>query len=928
MKMIVAAAMAAALLMPAAASAAPGRPKLVSPADGADVQSVPAFSWSKAKRAARYEFQLAADSRFGSIVRKGSFQTLNTAASIDKSLADGTYYWRVRAINAKGDAGKWSERSINKAWGARPALLAPATGSLVPFPSTPLVLRWSSIARAFKYKVYIATDPGLGTLAVSSGRNQPISTSGTVLAPAVSLPPGRYYWAVEPVDASGFPGTRSEIGTFDWTWPSGTATAVSDLISEPVVMDPHMSWNPVPGAVGYDVEVNYSDDWSVGSKVCCTGVNRGTELSPTKVLPNNVYNWRVRAIDAEGNFGQWNVGPDFDKHFGNVPPTVTGLALRDNEGGLAIGASTSYPAVVWSPVPGAASYEYQVAPHDGSICQWGTTGSHVWRDTVTAATAWAPLSPSASPPPDTSYSDVGIATDGNRTLVDGQDYCFRVRARTGDPNVVSDWTQLGGGLTTVGFHYVAAPSSADPLGSQPIGNYNAPAQGSVNPRLPLFSWDAVPGANSYWIVVAKDAAFTQILDVAVTRSLVYAPRISSAPETYPDDTTPYYWIALPASGASGSGAAPMPGLGDRATFVKASQPPARMSPASGADVSGTPVFRWGWSEGAKEYHLQVAVDPTFGNLVDDVRTQATSYTPTEAYPADTVLYWRVRVTDVKDRGLTWSSTGTFRRRLPIPVPAADNPLGGPTIPALSWAPVQGAESYSFHADQSDGTKRDFTQSGTVFTPWVFYGTGVWRWQVRANFPGGASSGWSATKPFTRTIPPPDGVNATYAGGRMVLKWEPSVMAKAYRVEISPSNSFSSLAYRATTENLAIAPPLSGNAFSDGGKLYWRVAAVDEGNNVGGYATGTFKTPKRMIVRLSGGVARGARAQIVVKVTDVKGHAVRGARVKLSGAARAHSRRTNKRGVAKLAARGRRAGTARVTVARSGYKRAVVTFMVP
>ena len=180
--------------------------------------------------------------------------------------------------------------------------------------------------RAYKYQVYIATDPSLANLVISERRG-PISTSGTVYSPAVSLPPGRYYWAVEAIDASSHRGARSTVASFDWSWPSATSTAVSDLIDEPVVMDPHLSWNPVPGAVGYEAEVNYSDEWSVGSKVCCTATTPGPELSPTVILPNNVYNWRVRALDANGNAGQWNIGPVFDKHFGNVPPTVASLLL-------------------------------------------------------------------------------------------------------------------------------------------------------------------------------------------------------------------------------------------------------------------------------------------------------------------------------------------------------------------------------------------------------------------------------------------------------------------------------------------------------------------------------------------------------------------------------------------------------------------------
>jgi hypothetical protein len=927
LKLLTIALAGAALVMPATAAAAPGRPALASPAPDANVQGVPAFIWGKVKGADRYEFQLAADPSFGSIVSKGSFQTRNTAASIDRSLPDGEYHWRVRGINAKGDAGRWATRSLTKGWTVRPELLAPADGAGVPFPTTPLLLRWSSVPRAYKYRVYIATDPGLGTLVVKDGSG-PISTSGTVYSPAIALAPGRYYWAVEAVDASSHRGARSAVGSFDWSWPSATSTTVSDLIDEPVVMDPHLAWNPVPGAVGYDVEVNYSDDWSVGSKVCCSAITRGTELSPTVILPNNVYNWRVRAIDPDGNYGQWNVGTPFDKHFGNVPPTIQNLRLRDREGDLAAGTATSTPIVVWDPVPGAADYEYQIVPRTLGVCDWTQPdASDVWRNTVTASTAWTPLAtygPGVDPP-DPRYTQVGVATDSQP--VSGKQYCFRVRARTGNSAVFSDWTQLGG-LGAAGFTYTAPPVSGDPLGMATDATYRLPVHGSSTPRSPLFTWNPVAGANSYWVVVAKDAAFTEIFDVAFTRITAYSPRLAKSPETYPDDTTPYYWAVLPSPETIGGNVGTVPAQQSPRSFVKASDAPALITPAGGSDVASQPVFRWSWREGAKDYRLQVAQDPTFGDPLDDVKTQATSFTPTKSYPADTVLYWRVRVTDVKDRGLSWSPTGTFRRRLPIPRHADDNPTGGPTIPALAWLPVQGAESYSIHADQADGTTRDYTLRGTVFTPNIFYGTGVWHWQIRANFPGGSQSGWSAATPFTRTIPPPDGVNAINKDGRLLIGWEPSVMAKKYRVEISASNSFSSIAYSATTENLANAPTLTSSAFLDGGTLYWRVAAIDEGNNVGGFATGEFRTPKRMIVRVSGGVNRTAKSKVIVTATDARGRVVKRAKVKVSGAAHAKAKRTGKKGTATFVLRGRRKGTVTFRVARSGYRTGVATLVVP
>ena len=76
-------------------------PRLDTPDDDANVQAAPIFKWKKVRRAAKYEFQLSADSGFRSIVTGGSVDTFNNAFTLDDSLPDGDYYWRVRAINAK-----------------------------------------------------------------------------------------------------------------------------------------------------------------------------------------------------------------------------------------------------------------------------------------------------------------------------------------------------------------------------------------------------------------------------------------------------------------------------------------------------------------------------------------------------------------------------------------------------------------------------------------------------------------------------------------------------------------------------------------------------------------------------------------------------------------------------------------------------------
>src|ERR1700757_1648610 len=78
-------------------------PSLTDPASGAHVSQIPTLTWSSVTGASEYEYQLAADPHFDSIVLgngtgAGTARTHNLAAALSRSTADGTYYWRVRAL--------------------------------------------------------------------------------------------------------------------------------------------------------------------------------------------------------------------------------------------------------------------------------------------------------------------------------------------------------------------------------------------------------------------------------------------------------------------------------------------------------------------------------------------------------------------------------------------------------------------------------------------------------------------------------------------------------------------------------------------------------------------------------------------------------------------------------------------------------------
>jgi hypothetical protein len=871
------------LVLAAPAHAVLATPTPVAPANGLSVDTLPAFSWAAVKGADRYEFQLAADSGMNSpVLGRGDdqFTTRNTRATVKKTVPNSTYWWRVRALEKNGTPSAWTApRAIVKSWTAAPALQSPANNAIMVHPTHPLVLRWSPVKGAAKYIVSIGTDPSLGTIV-----NPKDETSATVYAPrATLLPPGTYYWNVTPIDAQNHRGAPSPVQSFMWTWPTTTATRVDDLMAAPEVYDSNFSWDPIAGAARYELEVNSSVDFAPGSKVCCSSPVVGTSYSPTVVFRDNTYYWRVRALDASGNAGVWNSGPAFTKTFDKVPPvtatSIKNVRMRDNladpgtdtEPGTP-GYQTEVPILSWDPVPGAASYEVNVTRYTGGACDW--TSGNQWR-VKTSVPAWTPLGSGwANVKP---YPDLMTVANEGTVLAIGGSYCARVRARADRDSalneVYGDYTYLDDG-TGPAFTFTGYPTPDPCVGSCTYlasGDYALPASGSSTTRTPLFTWEPLDGKQSYYVLVAKDPSFSNIVDYGFTQIPAYAPRNLIKPTTYPDETTSYYWAVLPATNANGTGAAGNPLLASPSSFHKQSTPPSLTAPAGGASVDLQPAFRWTPVEGARRYRLQVATDPSFGLLLDDVLTDSTGYTSNTSYPADTVLYWRVRADDENLIGLTWSPTGSFQRKLPTPVPSSTNPTAGESIPLWAWSPVTGAVSYDVAADEPDGDHSEFTDfRSAAFTAIKMTGTGVFGWRVRAVFPkplsGTMQPGpWSGTTPFTRTIGEPGGAKTEVSGASVLLSWNAKPGAKNYRVQVSQRADFAINLDDATTDNLSFAPTLTHTLYLAGGTFWWRVAAMDEDRNQGDFsAAQRFDLPKAV-----GGQIVLTRLRLTLKLLKTK-----------------------------------------------------------
>jgi hypothetical protein len=941
-------------------------PTPLSPAAGAVVDSVPPFAWSPVSVADHYEFQVAADAGFNSpVLGRGSddFTTQNARATLLKTIPNGTYYWRVRAIGSNGSVSQWTAgRSFRKAWTAAAALQSPAGGTGLSFGTDALKLAWSAVPGAANYLVSVATDPSLASLAFHT-TDDPTGTpkvQANSLAISLALATGTYYWGVIPVDAEGNRGAPSSVASFSWSWPSTTTPTVTDLDpADPEVFDPKFAWNPVAGAARYEVEINSSSDFALGSKVCCTGTTIATSLSPTSPMKDNVYYWRVRAFDPDGNAGVWNYGPSFTKTFDKTAPAgpVTGTAIknlhmRDNvtndtltadaDHNLANGYQTTAPVVSWDPVPGASSYEVQITGWNGTAC------TPVKMTVKTSVPAWTPLGSPGTNPAGSLFSDP--ASDFS-PITPGQ-YCVRVSARADRVNfdeVFGDPTYLKNGNTDDGspnpqqpaFDWTAYPSGGA-VGCAVFGvlypcsgDYLAPQTGAIAPGTPLFTWNALNGAKSYFVVVSKDQNFSNIVDEGFTDIPAYAPRGSFDPTTYPDETTSYYWMVLPSTNLDGSSTSPIDvAHSNYVNFQKQSTSPTLQSPASGTAFFDQPTFRWTPVLGARRYEFQVAQDPSFGNPIDDVTTDATAYSSNTTYPADTILYWRVRAADENGIGLTWSATGTFQKSLAAPAPSSTNPTAGEYLPVWTWSSVNGAVSYDLAIDQPDGNTRnfsDFRMPATSFQKLT--GTGVFHWRVRAEFPkqgyGTTPGPWSASSPFTRSIGEPGGLRTDAGPDHVLLSWNPKLGIKQYKVQVSGRPDFATTIEDTTTDNTAYAPKLSDVAYLSGNQLYWRVAGVDADGNAGDFSPAQpLSLLPRMKLTVKGKLRKRRRAEVSITVKNASGTWMQGVKVRVIGAGvKAQTRTTSMWGVARFTLRPTKRGRVLFTAKKSGFKSAGITLRV-
>lgn len=267
--------------------------------------ATPTFTWDLTEGAESYDLQVDNDPNFGSAeINTNTSQNTYTPPG---TLANGLYYWRVRARRYGGIMNEWSQVKTFTLALPKPTGLSPndpagvnVVGKAPTFCWNPLLALDQSgipVLAAYKYRVQVSRgDPTFSTIYDS------IDTEQTCWTPTKGYDDGKYYWRVAMMDGQGRLGEYSAPAEFTKQYP--TTTLIKPLNGQIVPSTPTFEWSPVQGAALYKLEVS---QYPTFSPIYDSVTTNNTRFTPTKVYQDGkTYYWHVAIIDKDGKLGPFN----------------------------------------------------------------------------------------------------------------------------------------------------------------------------------------------------------------------------------------------------------------------------------------------------------------------------------------------------------------------------------------------------------------------------------------------------------------------------------------------------------------------------------------------------------------------------------------------------------------------------------------------
>ena len=830
---------------------APAVPGLVSPADGVTIRKPQVvFDWEDVTDSAiepasglsNYQLELSLDSGFGTI----SYSSAPVVSSaVIYGLAEGTYYWHVRARDNAGNYSAYTTArplnivlsaasaititdnfAIDAAAPSVPALSAPE--NLLSTKAATLAFSWEASVDAASgvadYQLQLSTDIGFGIVNFSSS---PVAPAAVIFG---LLEGSSYYWRVRAVD--------NVLNNSDWSdirqiYNAPTVPSVPALVSPAdttissstaLGFDLGDSSDEGGGAPIYEIRVFTDPAFSVLTASAATVVS---SAALSGFQGGNTYYWQARARDISSNYSGWSGAWSFSIE-GNAPATPGLVAPAD-------GITIRKPQVVFDwediadsaivPASGFSNYQLELSLDSG----FGTIA----------------------------YSSAPVVSSAVISGVAEGAYYWHVRARDNAGNYSAYTTarplnivlSAASAITITDNFAIDATAPSVPVLSAPE-NFLSSKTATL-----AFSWaasaDAASGLANYQMQLSTDTDFGLI-------NFSSSPVAPAAVVSGLLEATTYYWRVRALDNVSNASI----WSATWSFITNDPPPPVPVSPAALATAT-KPQVAFDWSDvlagTLSNYELQLSQDINFGTIAFSSAPVASSALVTGL--AEGTYYWRVRAKDhigdysvyseARQLNVVLHAEGTItvdytftKDILPPTKPeltAPENLLSTKTVTlTLSWTPssddISGVANYELRLSTDAGFGLVNFSSSPVAPEAIISGlleATTYYWHVRAVDNVSKYSDWSDSRQFYNapTIPsvpalvaPADAV--VISSTALGFDWADSIDegggAPAYEIRGSTDPAFSVLTASAATVISSAA--LSG--FQGGFTYYWQARSVD------------------------------------------------------------------------------------------------------
>ena len=610
-------------------------------------------------------------------------------------------------------------------------LVVQTSGSAVALPGTPTNLQssaddiprlsWDPVSGATRYQVQGSENIGFTGTKVFD-----VNTVNTNYVPVRVLKEGLLYWRVQAVDGTGAGpfSTIAEATIATHVPPTGlTVAPPSGTTILPPVSPPVVTWNAVPGAIGYDLELDNEGD-GVGG-VVTSNIKTTTYVIPDPQGVGETTGFadffvRVRAKFPNSLQTDWTPYSSYNVSQLDAVTSATcgaGLVCAPTPGGGVRARATVQDVVFdWDPVAGAKQYEIWVALNSDFT-------NEVERRVVYS----------------TRYSP--------KTTYDNNTYYWKVRPINA-ANQPAPWPPTPSDFER---RWPDRPSLVWPP------NTTASTVGDDF----YYQWTPVQHAGLYRLEVSSDPNFAPPLtNICTTAQTTYAAGYKANDPCMPFQGVTTYWRVRAFDqplGVEGIYSDADPDLlgTQPGKFVYSSGVVARQSPTNGASVS-VPTLRWAPSREAQKY--DVVVYYPNGDEADSATTSALSWTPTEELlPEDGPYRWTVTAVDGDNHHSPTPALWTFNVVAPPTTSAAPDPLPGvfePVLfrfPQLAWEPVTDAYYYKLRVSDTPGFV--LPENATDVLGTELHSASVTDWGTFFLRPGTTPGGSTPTTTRTTSSPP-------------------------------------------------------------------------------------------------------------------------------------------------------------------------------